>query len=139
MTSVDQSSYNIWVAICKQHDPDGPIYWMILMGHPGADRCTRFPSTGYPGEYEVQIEADKRIDIWSLESKHFICRIPASYGEIVWDEAEAIPAQSCQCWVSYLLFRLEQRYLVPYGTYEHWVHFHMTSHREDWGPGCLYR
>lgn len=139
MSSVDRSSYNIWVAICKRRDPNAPIHWMILMGHPGADRCTWFHSTGYPGNYVVQIETGKRIDSWSFETKHFICRIPASYREIVWDQAERIPAQSCQCWASYLLLRLERRHLVPCGTYEHWVHYHMTSRREDRGPGCLCR
>lgn len=135
--SVDRTTFDIWLAICKRTHPRNPIHWMIMMGHPGSDRCTRFHSTGYPGHYEVQMDTDRRHDSWSIESKHFICRIPAAYGDVVWQEAEAIPAQSCQCWASYLLLRLERRYMVPCGTYEHWVDYHMTSRREDKGPGCL--
>lgn len=48
-------------------------------------------STGSPGNYKAQIEAGKRLDSWSLESKRLICQIPASFGDTVWDEAEAIP------------------------------------------------
>jgi hypothetical protein len=60
MDSVHRSCYDIWLAFCKQRGPDAPIHWMLLMGHPGADRCTRFHSTGSPGNYDVQINRGRR-------------------------------------------------------------------------------
>jgi hypothetical protein len=70
--SVDRTTFDIWLSICKRTHPRNPIHWMIMMGHPGSDRCTRFHSTGYPGHYEVQMNTDKRLDSWSIESKHYL-------------------------------------------------------------------
>ncbi|KAJ5109018.1 hypothetical protein N7456_005693 [Penicillium angulare] len=136
MPDIDYTCYDLYIAIFRQKG-DAPVHWALLMAHPGAVRCTWFHTVGCPGYYERAVEPAKHFDSWSIEEKHFVAQIPSSQEETVFEQAAAIPAQSCQCYVSYLIFRLEQRDLIEAGTYEYWRDNYVESRREGRGPGCL--
>jgi hypothetical protein len=136
MSRMGRAHYDLFLAICKEQFPSGPIHWMIMMVHPGAQRCIWLHCVGSPGGRELLIEPNKRFDSWSIERTFFLSRIPASAGRMVEQQARAIPPQSCQYWAVYLVLRLERRGMVPHGSYGHWRH-HITHRREDMGPGCL--
>ncbi|KAJ5776938.1 hypothetical protein N7520_000184 [Penicillium odoratum] len=143
MAYVDRSHYDVYLAVCYPDIdyPEWPVHWIILLHNPGSERCTYFHSATEDGGYRYLQEPDKRFDSWGIETMDFLARIPASEFATVQREALAVPAQSCQCWSSYLIFRLQRLGLVPDGTYEHWRDYHMTSRRLDLGPGgcsCFY-
>jgi len=132
----DHSLYDIYVAFGRQQFPEDPVHWLIVLVHPGSDRCMRLHCEGWPGRWEVAIESNKRFESWWIETKFYIGRIPAEAGTIVEEELKAIPPQSAQIWVLYALLCLEKRELVPVGTYEHWKSIHVgTPSDEDFGPG----
>ncbi|KGO66583.1 hypothetical protein PITC_079830 [Penicillium italicum] len=133
---IDRNDYRkLYVQICKQGDPDGPIHWMIAMKYPGSDRCTRLHSTGCMGDRRLDIEYDKRFDSRSVESTHFLGEIRGGDSAIVEEEARKIPLQSCQLWACYLMLRLERRGLLEEGNYNHFMHCYKHSFVEHYGSG----
>jgi hypothetical protein len=138
MPRVDRQHLDIYWITCKQPTPDTPVHRMIGMVHPGADRCTWLHCEGSPGSRRLVIEANRRFNSWSIESKSFLARVHVSAARTVEDQARAIPLQSCRFWAMYLILRIERTGLVPSGTYDRLRrrYGNPPSH-EDYGPGAL--
>jgi hypothetical protein len=137
MASIDRHHLDLYLAICKPQDPEDPIHWMMMMAHPGAERCTWLHCEGFRGNRRTEIEEGKRFNSWGIGTKDFLCRIPVSEGITVVQEALALPKQSCRWWVLYLMLRLEDKGLMPEGTHNHWKGHRDTGSTENFGTGCL--
>lgn len=120
MSQVDTAHYDIYVAFGRQQFPCDPVHCLVMMGHPGAARCSRFHCEGWPGRWQPAIESDKGFESWWIKSKYFVAQIPAEAGPIVEEQARRIPPQQAGLWACYLLLRLEKKGLIPEGTYQHW-------------------
>jgi hypothetical protein len=137
MATVDRHHFDLVLAICQPQTPEYPVHWMMMMRHPGADRCTWLHCEGSRGDRKTEIEEGKRYDSWGIDTTHFLCRILASMGIAVVQEALALPKQSCRWWVLYLMLRLEDKGLMPLGTFERWEKHRRTGSTENFGTGCL--
>ncbi|KAJ5701908.1 hypothetical protein N7488_009456 [Penicillium malachiteum] len=133
----DFTHINLYLAITDGCEC-APAHWIILVQHPGSPECIWLHSViNEQGEYEVNIEPGKRFNSHAFATKDFLVRLPVCKKSVILEMANIVPAQSCQCWASYMLLRFQhQGYLDP-GTYELWRDLHMTSRRLDLGPGCL--
>ncbi|KAJ5975022.1 hypothetical protein N7481_008729 [Penicillium waksmanii] len=139
MSQVDQTHYDVYVAFGRKQFLCDPVHSLIIMSHPGAERCIRLHCEGWPGYWKPAIESNKRFQSWWIESKDLVAQIPASAGPIVEQEARAIPAQSSGLWASYLLLRLEKKGLIPEGIYEHWRdQLHIPATDEDVGHSSCF-
>ncbi|KAJ5720752.1 uncharacterized protein N7483_008686 [Penicillium malachiteum] len=135
--NLDFAHINLYLAITKGCQC-APAHWIILMQHPGSPECTWLHSViNEDNQYEVMIEPAKRFDSWSFASKDFLVRLPICQKSTILAMAKAVPAQSCQCWASYMLLRFQNYGYLDQGTYEVWRDLHMTSRRLDRGPGCM--
>ncbi|CAI7618181.1 unnamed protein product [Penicillium pancosmium] len=146
MSGIDMNHYGLYLAFSRISD-EANAHWMILLAHPGADRCIRFHCEGSPAlQSDTPFSrlgdgAYRRID-----RKDLVCRIPIEAFDVVVTQAEATPVQSSAFWVLYLLFRLERKGLVPEETYTDWMTHYLTQDwddkenidAEDQGPGDLW-
>ncbi|KAJ5474723.1 hypothetical protein N7475_004289 [Penicillium sp. IBT 31633x] len=132
-TEFDYNTLDLYVQIC--YPEHGAVHWLIYMGCPGADRGTRFHSTGCYGQRKFSVEHNMRFESRSVEQTHYLGRIHESEGRIVSSEAAKIPLQSCQTWACYLILRLERKGLLEAGTYNHYMHCYPHRREEDFGPG----
>ncbi|KAJ5316639.1 hypothetical protein N7508_001147 [Penicillium antarcticum] len=137
MPHVDLGRLELFLTICKRKTPDDPIHWMIMLRHPGAERCTWLHCTGVRGDRETEIEENKRYSSWGIDTKDWLVAIPAQYGPEVIQEARALPKQSCRWWSLYLILRLEIKGLMPQGTFKEWEKHRRTGSTENFGTGCL--
>ncbi|KAJ5613837.1 hypothetical protein N7528_007491 [Penicillium herquei] len=115
MAEVDTSTLDVYVAFCKRRG-NHPLHWMIMLVHPGSDRCTWYHVVGGPTQgrpYEPKIEANKRVDSTGISSKQWICQIAASGSNLEKIKAatKAVPAQYFE-----VLGILEGKEIVPSGT-----------------------
>ncbi|KAJ5392545.1 hypothetical protein N7509_008035 [Penicillium cosmopolitanum] len=151
MSGIDMNHYGLYLAFSGRSD-QANVHWMILLAHPGADRCMRFHCEGSPALREYVSESDTPFNglrdsaYRRIDRKDLICRIPIEAFDVVVKQAEATPLQSSAFWVLYLLFRLERKGLVPEGTYTDWMTYYLTQNgddkenidAEDQGPGNLW-
>ncbi|KAJ5360107.1 hypothetical protein N7517_009298 [Penicillium concentricum] len=131
--SIDRTHRELYVQIC--YEVENAVHWMIIMRHPGDERCIRLHSTGCMGDRTYSVEDDMRFDSHSVASTHYLGTIHEADSWIVEREAEKIPLQSCQLWAFYLILRLERNGLIKDGQYKHFMNCYKHSRREDYGPG----
>jgi hypothetical protein len=97
MQAVDTSLLDIYVAFSNRRGND-PLHWILLLAHPGSDRCTWYHVTGGPTQgrpYVPKIEANKRTNSFGIATKQFISRIPAGEINKVKAATQAVPLQRC--------------------------------------------
>ncbi|KAJ6102128.1 hypothetical protein N7486_004555 [Penicillium sp. IBT 16267x] len=109
---------------------------MIVLDPFGSTNCIRFHTIGGNPVYTRAIEPDKRFDSESVKSTEFFCKIQADGYTKVVAQAMAIPAQSCQRWARYLIWRLE---LLGWGRegYSDDLGNSLTAKNPDLGAGCV--
>jgi hypothetical protein len=151
MSGIDMNHYGLYLAHSGTPEEEN-FHWMILLAHPGADKCFRFHCEGISGKREYISESDAPFTGFGdsryrrIEKKELICRIPIESFDVVAKQAEATPLQSSAFWVLYLLFRLERKGLVPEDTYTEWMTHYLTQNeqnkencdKDDQGPGNLW-
>ncbi|KXG50230.1 uncharacterized protein PGRI_061970 [Penicillium griseofulvum] len=130
---IDYDHRELYLQIC--YPQNNAVHWLIFMKYPGADRGTRFHSTGCMGDRELSIETDKRFDSQAVESTHYLGTIYETDSYHVHREAGKIPLQSCQLWVCYLILRLENKRMLKKGTYDHYMNGYEHNMDEHYGPG----
>jgi hypothetical protein len=115
MQAVDTSLLDIYVAFSNRRGND-PLHWILLLAHPGSDRCTWYHVTGGPTQgrpYVPKIEANKRTNSFGIATKQFISRIPAGEINKVKAATQAVPLQRCQRWTTEVLAKLEEKVWCP--------------------------
>lgn len=111
-------SLDLHLAIAKRRE-EHPQHWILVLCPSGSVRGTYYHVKGGPTqgvEYEVHIEANKRLDSTGIESTTQITTMSAAEQKKVVAAARAVPAQYCQTYVIGVLERLEDKELVPAGT-----------------------
>lgn len=113
----------VYVAFGQRRGND-PLHWIILAVPEGSDRCTWYHVTGGPTQgtpYQVQIQANKRVNSHGISQKTLIGTISSSDTNKLKSAAQRIPPQYCQKWVVNVLQDLESRNLLPRGTAATWA------------------
>jgi hypothetical protein len=139
MPRVDFTHYELWLAQCKITTPTEFVHWMLLMVHPGDNRCFWCHSVNESGQerdYDMLIEPNRRFDSWSFHDKFFLGIFPTELGRVVSQEAYKVPPQNCQYWALYVILRLERRGLLSEGLYREWIG-QVSECWGDEGPGDL--
>lgn len=151
MSGIDMNYYGLYLALSGRSGKE-KVHWMILLAHPGADRCIRFHCEGHSGSRVYVSQSDTLFSglgdstYRRIKRKELICRIPIESLDVVVKQAKATPVQGSAFWVLYLLFRLERKRLVPEDTYTNWMVHYLTQEQnekesndvEDQGPGNLW-
>ncbi|KAI0550486.1 hypothetical protein F4679DRAFT_583451 [Xylaria curta] len=99
-----------------------PVHWMLILRDPEEDIGTWYHVTGGRGNYEITIQDGKRFYSHGISEHHLICDFSASDRNKLKSACQRAKPASCQEWVTAVLGDLEQRGLVPEGTYSQWFH-----------------
>ncbi|KZF20992.1 hypothetical protein L228DRAFT_239887 [Xylona heveae TC161] len=109
---------NLYVAFGQPRGRD-PRHWMILAVPEGAtQRCTYYHVTGGPTQgqsYELQIQANKRVNSFGIASKEYIGTINESDVNKLKSSAQRARLGRCQRWVVEVLRDLERKGLLGPG------------------------
>ncbi|KAJ6031552.1 hypothetical protein N7540_002284 [Penicillium herquei] len=135
MQAIDTSSLDIYVAFGQRRGND-TLHWILMLAHPGSDRCTWYHVIGGPTQgrpYEPKIEANKRVHSFGISSKQWISRVSASEINKIKAATKAVPLQRCQRWTTEVLGVLERKGLVPSGTRDHFYNQIEPSRYEQTG------
>ena len=119
---IDTSSLDVYVAITHRRK-NGTAHWMLMLAHPGSDRCTWYHVVGGPSRntaYKCKIQANKKLDSFGIDTRHWVSRVPASEINKVNSTVLSTPEQGCQQFVTEIFDGLERKVLVPAGTGLKW-------------------
>ncbi|KAI0428637.1 hypothetical protein F5Y09DRAFT_312397 [Xylaria sp. FL1042] len=114
-------SLQLYLGMGKRRGDD-PVHWMLILKDPEEDRGTWYHVTGGRGIYKVTIQDGKRFHSHGISEHHFICNFSASDRNKLKSACQRAKLARCQEWTTAVLGDLEQRGLVPEGTYSQWFH-----------------